>query len=269
MNYENIMDMHTHSKMSFDGHHSAFKLCQTAADRGAIAIAVTDHLDIDGFEGDVDKFIFDQFEETLNAKIDIKGRLAVLQGIELGQGIYKKEKSEEIMDKYNYDVVLGSIHNLDNMPDFYYLDYTKENVNDLLEKYFEAVYELAKWNMTDCLAHLTYPLRYIIGRDKIDVDMTAFDDIINAIFEKLVYNKKALELNVSGLFGSLNNTMPDKEYIKRFKEMGGKYVTVGTDAHYADKVCTGIDKGYDILKECGFTHCTVFVHREPWLIPLR
>ncbi|MCR5208548.1 MAG: PHP domain-containing protein, partial [Eubacterium sp.] len=257
------------SDNSFDGVDSCAKLCEGCINNGGIAIAITDHLDIDDPELDVDEFVKNQFEDTLNAKIDFKGKLAVLQGIELGQGIYRKEQSEELLDKYRYDYVLGAIHNLDNMKDFYYLDYTEYDVDDLLRRYFDAELELAKWNRTDSLAHLTYPLRYIIGKYKMSVDLTKYDGVINEIFETLIRNKKALELNVSSLFNYHFDTMPSKEYIKRFHDMGGKYVTVGSDSHYADKVCLGIDKGFDILKECGYEHFTIFVGHEPWLMPLR
>ena len=155
------------------------------------------------------------------------------------------------------------------MKDFYFLDYTDMDVDGLLKRYFEDVLKLAEWNMTDSLAHLTYPLRYITGKYKIDVDLSKYDDIINAIFETLIKNKKALELNMSSLNTYHKDTMPSKELIKRFHDMGGKYVTVGSDSHYWDKVCLGIETGYDILKECGFEHFTIFVGREPWLMPLR
>ena len=129
--------------------------------------------------------------------------------------------------------------------------------------------ELAQWNFTDSLAHLTYPLRYMVGKYHLDIDLKKYDEIIDAIFETLIKNKKALELNVSSLFHYHLDTMPPKQLIKRFHDMGGKYVTVGTDSHFAEKCCIGIDKGYDILKECGYEYFTIFVHREPWLMPLR
>lgn len=269
MAYENIIDLHTHSILSFDGNHTCEELCTSCIENGGIGIAITDHLDIDDKTLDVDKFCEEQFNATLKAKEAFKGKLAVLQGIELGQGIFRKEKSAEVLDKYNYDVVLGAIHNLENEEDFYFLDYTELDVNNLLQRYFEAELELAKWNYFDSLAHLTYPLRYIIGKYNIKVDLNKYSDIINAIFETLIYNKKALELNVSSLFKDHMDTMPSKELIKRFHDMGGKYVTVGSDSHYKEKVCLDIDKGYDVLKECGYERYTIFVKREPWLMPLR
>ena len=82
-------------------------------------------------------------------------------------------------------------------------------------------------------------------------------------------NEKALELNVSGLFSEIGDTLPNKELIKRYHDMGGKYITVGSDSHYYDKTCKGIDKGYDILKECGYNHFTIFKNRKPILKTIR
>lgn len=272
MKYENIIDMHTHSDNSFDGNDSCIALCESALQKGAIGIAITDHLDIDTEGMDVTGFAEQQFNSTLAAKSAMQGKMAVLQGIELGQGIYRKELSEKVLDTYFYDFVLGSVHNLDTMEDFYFLDYTQYDekaLDDLLMRYFEAELALAQWNMTDSLAHLTYPLRYIEGKYKIKVDMSKYDEIINTIFETLIHNKKALELNVSSLHTYHHDTMPSKELIKRFHDMGGKYVTVGSDSHFAATVCDDIETGYDILQACGYEHFTIFVKREPWLMPIR
>lgn len=269
MKYENIIDLHCHSDISFDGQDTYTAMAESALEKGAIGLAVTDHFDIDDDSIDLDKMVDRQLNELLDAKLAIKGKLAVLNGIELGQGIYRKEKSEKLLDNFNYDVVLGSIHNLENMEDFYFLNYDEHDVKALLQRYFEAELQLAQWNYFDALAHLTYPLRYICGNYKMEVDLSEYSEIIDAIFEKLIYNKKALELNVSSLFNYHKDTMPGAVLIKRFHDLGGKYVTVGSDAHTADKVCNGIEQGYEILQACGYEHFTIFVHREPWLMPIR
>lgn len=269
MNYENIIDLHTHSDISFDGSEPYTALAESALQKGAIGLAVTDHFDIDDDTLDTDAMVAKQLDELLDAKMAIKGKLAVLNGIELGQGIYRKEKSEQLLDNFHYDVVLGSIHNLENMEDFYFLNYEEHDVKALMQRYFEAELQLAQWNYFDSLAHLTYPLRYICGKYQIPVDLAEYSEIIDAIFEKLIYNKKALELNVSSLFHYHLDTMPPASLIKRFHDLGGKYVTVGSDAHSSDKVCSGIAQGYEILQACGYEHFTIFVHREPWLMPIR
>ncbi|MGN0523707.1 MAG: histidinol-phosphatase HisJ family protein [Eubacterium sp.] len=266
--YKNIYDTHTHSVFSFDGNHTCEALCKSAYNQNALGIAITDHCDIDGDNFDYLDFAEKQFRAVEKVKEEYAGKLKIYSGIELGQGIYEKEKSQAILEKYNYDITIGSIHNLENMEDFYFLDYKKYNIEHLLTEYFTAEYELARWNMADTLAHLTYPLRYIVAREKIDVDISKYYDIIDSIFEELIKNDKALELNVSGLFMDMRDTLPNKELIKRFRKMGGKYVTVGSDSHYAEKVCNGIEMGYDILLECGYDKFTVFENHQPMLITI-
>ncbi len=264
--FKNICDMHTHSDFSFDGNHSCEMLCKSAIKKRAMAIAITDHCDIDGND-DYYKLFEKQFDCVNKLKEKYKNELKIYAGIELGQGIFEKEKSLHILNAFDFDVVIGSIHNYGDT-DYYFIDYKKYDIDELLTKYFYDELELVKWNQTDVLAHLTYPLRYIVEREKIDVDISKYYDIIDMIFTELIKNDKALELNVSGLFMDLNDTLPGKTLIKRFHDMGGKYVTVGSDSHYCEKICNGIDVGYKILKECGYKQFTVFENRQPKLIDI-
>ena len=187
MSFSNLTDMHTHSDHSFDGNHSCMMLCEGAVHKGLNVIAITDHCEIDSKELDFRAFCTNQYVETFKAKRFFEGQLLVLQGLELGQAIYNKPLAERILNDFNYDFILGSIHNLENMEDFYFLDYSQYDVYDLLEKYFKAEYELVVWNQFDSLAHLTYPLRYIKGNAKINIDLTRFSDIIEQILKNTLY----------------------------------------------------------------------------------
>ena len=165
--------------------------------------------------------------------------------------------------------MLGSVHNLENMEDFFFLDYKDYDVYDLLGRYFENIYTLCEWNNFDSLAHLTYPLRYITGKHKITVDLARFGDIIDSILALLVKNEKALEINTSGYFNEMKDILPGADIVKRFKELGGKYITIGSDSHYCDKIGMGIEQGMDAALKCGFTHITVFENREPKLLEIK
>lgn len=267
MAYKNIYDMHTHSINSFDGNHTCEEMCQNLIANGGKGIAITDHCDIDGTKEDCWDFENKQFNDVKLCKEKFND-INIYCGVELGQGIYVKKLAEKFLSSYDFDFVLGSIHNLKDMEDFYFLDYKSLDVDELLKQYFLDILELAKWNKTDSIAHLTYPLRYIVAREHIEIDITKYQDIIDEIFKTIINNDKALEINVSGLSMEMNDTLPNKALIKRYKELGGKYITVGSDSHYANLVCKNIDKGYDILKECGFTHFTVFEKRQPKLIEI-
>ena len=268
MEYKNLYDMHTHSCHSFDGNDSCELLCKSAVDKKALGFAITDHCDIDGRDLDIDALCSAQLKDIKECKNQFKS-LNIFKGLEIGQSIYRKKETEYLLKKYDYDFILGSIHNLDNMDDFYFLDYSKFDVYALLDRYFSDLYDLADTDYFDSLAHLTYPLRYIVGREKISVDLSRFDDKINTILESLSKNHKALEINTSGFFNDLNDALPNIKYVKRFKELGGKYITIGSDSHFADRLFQGIERGYDLALQSGFNNITIYKNREPMLVEIK
>ena len=75
--------------------------------------------------------------------------------------------------------------------------------------------------------------------------------------------EKALEINTAALRQPLNKLSPDIDIIKRFKELGGKYVTVGSDAHFAEHLASDIDMAYSAALEAGFDSITFFQKRIP------
>lgn len=268
MKYSNFYDLHTHSEHSFDGNNSCTLMCESAVSLGLKGLAITDHCEIDSKDCDFDKLCDNQFFDTSKMREVFRDKLTVYRGIELGQAIYNKPLAESILEKYNYDFVLGSVHNLENMEDFYFLDYKDYDVDALLSGYFSALIELCRWNKFNSLAHLTYPLRYITGKYKIDVDLNKFSSQIDEILSIIINNEKALEINTSGYFNELKDVLPNAAIIRRFKELGGKYITIGSDSHYYDKIGCGIEQGMTVAKECGFDFITVYENRCPIQIPI-
>lgn len=271
MGYKNIIDLHTHTRNSFDGHYSAMFLCETAFFKGLRAIAFTDHIEIDTYEsGNFDITARQSYIDCANARSAFRGKLTVCNGIELGQPTYDIPVAEELLSSFKYDIVIGSVHNLRGGQDFCYLDYDNEAANypDLLDEYFDEELGLVKWGKFDTLAHLTYPLRYIIGEQKKPVDMARYTDKIDEILRLLAQSGKALEINTSGLRQPLGTTMPDEYFVRRFREFGGELITVGSDAHFAEHLGANIEDGMALAKKCGFDYIALFNDRLPTLIPI-
>ena len=123
--------------------------------------------------------------ETGKARQAFDYRLVVMNGIEMGQAIQNKEKAQEILRRYRFDFVLGSLHCIRGMDDFAYIDFSDLDVDVILTRYFEEILELCQWGQFDSLAHLTYPLRYITGQYHIPVDLSRYDSIIDEILRTL------------------------------------------------------------------------------------
>ena len=267
MAYKNMIDLHMHTDNSFDGNYSAMSMCEHAVKNGLKTVAFTDHFDVDFFEAhNLAMRQVNSFIDTCKARDAFKDKVNLLIGIELGQPTYDVELTEKSLKKYNYDFVIGSIHNPRNQPDYGDFNYSEMEIGEIyrmLDNYFEEMLLLAQWNGFDTLAHLTYPLRYIMGNHGIKIELDRYKDIIDEIFKTLIQNGKALEINTSGLRQKIGLTMPTVDYVRRFKELGGEYLTLGSDAHFTEHVGAGIKEGYEIALEAGFEYVTYFEKRKP------
>ncbi len=264
MIFKNFVDMHTHTNNSFDGNYPIEEMCEAAIEKGIQTIAFTDHVEMDYFkEKGFDKDAENSYKDMLRAKEMYKDRIELCVGIELGEPTYDIETSEALINSRDYDFVIGSIHNLRKTDDFCELKYEGMDIEALLDKYFYELKLLADWAKFDTFAHLTYPLRYIVGENKIPVNMQKYQKDIDEILSILVSKDKALEINTSGLRQPIGITMPDESIVKRFKELGGKMITVGSDSHFTYHLGAGIEEGMKIAKNAGFDSVYIFRKRQP------
>ena len=270
-----LCDSHTHSVNSFDAKSTVEEMCRAAISRGLYALTVTDHCESpfvrfgeDCEFGSFDRQIPQSLADTSRAAEEFQGKLRVLHGIELGGPMQDPEGAARAMSYGEYDFVLASVHGMKNMLDFYYMDYSRIDSDDLLRRYFDELCETATYPHFDSLSHLTYPLRYIIAGTGKTPDLARFADQIDELFKILIKNQKALEINVSGLFKEMKVTLPDLPLVRRFRELGGEYVTLGTDAHSADMVGKGIEQGVAVAKAAGFTHYALYENHQPTLIEI-
>lgn len=270
-----LCDSHTHSDNSFDAKNTVDEMCRAAIERGLSAIAVTDHCEApfirfgaDCEFGSFDEQIPKSFADATLARDKYQGQLKVLRGMELGEPMHDLSCTEKALSYGDFDFILASVHGLRNMLDFYYMNYSGINIDDLLKRYFDEVCETAAFPHYDSLAHLTYPLRYIIAGTGKTPDLDKHADSIDAIFKILIKNKKALEINVSGLFKEMQTTLPDEALVRRFREHGGEYITIGTDAHSADMVGKGIAQGIEVARRAGFTQYAIYENHQPIMIDI-
>ncbi len=265
--YKNRIDLHMHTSSSFDGNYSAAEMTESAIAHELATIAFTDHFDVDFYERhNLGVRQQTSYEDICSAKEKYSDKISILRGIEMGQPTYDIALTEKSLARYEYDFVIGSIHNPRNQPDYGDFDYavlSQSEIYAMLDNYFEEELLLAEWNGFDTFAHLTYPMRYIVQAGRKDIELDRYDDITDKIFKTLVANGKALEINTSGLRQPIGKTMPTENYVRRFKELGGELLTLGSDAHFTEHTGAGIDEGYAIAERCGFEYVVYFKDRKP------
>ncbi len=266
-----IIDLHTHTDNSPDGNHSATYMSEIAETNGIQTVAFTDHCEVDYFYKDeYDRRTIQSYLEISKAKVAFEGRLEVLRGIELAQPHYIPELAEKIINMQKYDVIIGSIHNLRNMEDFYYMkSFDGYVVEDLMNEYFDEILNMLQWGNFDVLAHITYPFRYIFNICGYVEDIDKYKNKVDEILKLCAEKDKALEINMGGLKYPINMPSPTLETVKRYKELGGKLISVGSDSHYAERIGFGIPQAYEIAREAGFDFVAKFNERKVSEFPIK
>lgn len=268
-----LIDSHNHSKHSFDGDFLVAEMLSAAITKNIAVFTITDHCDVDDFEKNNLAITVKESVKAIN-EAKKTSPIKLLTGIELGQPLKNLEKAEYILNEYTFDFILGSIHSLKGGADFYWMDYVKMTdveIDEMLARYYQEVYDLAAWNKFDSLAHITYPYRYIINakvKREIKYNADKYDDIAAEAFKLIIKNKKAIECNSSSMRNSKEGYDLNYKYIKLFHDLGGKYITVGSDAHDPEKVGDNIRESLNMLSEIGFKYVTYFENRKPVQVKL-
>ena len=266
----NLFDSHVHTCHSFDAQSSMEENCAAALEKGVMGMAFTDHYDCDIVDAACREDIRKSFGELRELQEKYKGRLRLAKSIELGQGHLAPEAADEILKEEGYDYVLGSVHCAAPGLDISVVNFNDPavRVSDVLSYYFQAMYDMTVWGKFDVMAHIGYPERYIWGKYRIPVDFTPYDDLIQATLKKMVETGKGMEVNTSGYRQGLGKTIPVLRIIKRYYQLGGRLVTLGSDAHNAQDIASDFDVAMDVLTSVGFQYFAFYRNREPVMLKL-
>lgn len=256
-----LADCHVHTTYSFDGISTIKEQLDRACEIGLKVIAITDHLDIlpEAFAKEKENHLKCAKEiETLRPKYpDLK----ILCGTEIGQAVHFPNLAEEYLALYDWDFILGSIHNLRNREDFYFSDFTEADPHEAYMLYLDEIMETVEFGAFDSLAHLTYPLRYIVGRDGREMPYERYAKRYDEILSLLIEKGKALEINTTAIKNG-GTPSPEIEIINRYAELGGKLVTIGSDAHDAKYLTSDFETAGRILLNAGIKSYVWFEKRK-------
>lgn len=140
-------------------------------------------------------------------------------------------------------------------------------VLDYLDAYFDDVLTMLETMDMDVLAHLTCPLRYINGKNRMGLDIERYSRKIDRILKTIIEKGIALEVNTSSV-ELLFDVMPSQEILGRYHHMGGTLLTLRSDAHRAEDASRDFEKALDALRRIGFEHIYYYVKRKPYPIKL-
>ena len=225
-----MIDSHIHTEFSSD---SVMKIQHGLehSKKNGIGMTITEHLDLKfptgtDFTFDIDKY-FNDYEKYRSSKI--------MLGIEMGMQQICLEENRAIESKYPFDYIIGSIHAAKGEDIFNPNFYEGKTKKEAFEQYFSSMIDCVKeYDFIDSLGHIDYISRYATFHDK-EIYYHEFNEYINEVLKAIVHNEKVMELNTK----RLNNKEAYNNLInvyKAYNQIGGKYVTIGSDAHNIEDI---------------------------------
>ena len=256
-----MFDYHMHTVVSFDGKCRGLEMALAAKQAGLKEICFTDHLDYDPL-GKMGVLAFDT--EKYNAEYDdleVPG-LKIRRGMEFGMTADNREQFMLDLQRRPFDFVLGSVHFVDDL-DVYYPEYwSGKTVFQAERRYLETTLDCVRIHDDfDVLAHLTYIAKTHCHPAPRPVPFAEHRELIDEILKVVAQKGKGLEMNTSGV-DRCGGFLPTADYFRRFKELGGEIITVGSDAHTANRVGQYTHDACEILKDI-FGHVCTFEGRKP------
>ena len=225
-----MFDFHMHSTVSYDSTGRPEDMVKAALAAGIREMCFTDHLDYDPMDPN-HKLSFDT--EVYNASYDhleAEG-IKIRRGMEFGMLEDNADVLKQDLQRRHFDFVIGSAHFTKGYDPYFDVYWADKDIDRGEMCYFEQILDsINAHDDFDVLGHMTYISKAWANPVKRPVEYARYREIADEIMKVLVSKGKGMELNTSGK-DPCGVFLPSEEYLRRFKELGGEIVTVGSDAH--------------------------------------
>lgn len=258
-----MIDFHVHSNCSGDCAVPMLEACRAAVDSGIKSICFTEHLDFEPTDSCFAAFDYDLYQNRIQEAQELFGDdLDIRSGIEVDYQPKYQLYIEEYLKGKSFDYVLGATHYVDGViledHDRYF---TGKSAEQAYMPYFDNTLVAVQTGIFDALAHLDLCKRYGV-RYFGPFDWTPYRERIEQILREVISHGMALEINTSGMRQSPMDTYPSADLLQLYFSLGGRLITIGSDAHKSEHVGAGVADAYEIAKRIGFESIATFSNRK-------
>uniref|UniRef100_A0A7C4YDF3 Histidinol-phosphatase n=1 Tax=candidate division WOR-3 bacterium TaxID=2052148 RepID=A0A7C4YDF3_UNCW3 len=252
MNYYHRVNLHIHSNLSFDSELEPEFILEESKRRGFKLISITDHLDLNPkdpaygcYDYNKSKMLFEELKKDKN--------IVLVFGVEIGYEKVREEEIKNYLKGKEFKLKIGSIH---CMEDTIISDWMKNfdgyDIYSAGRKYFEELRNLVISGLFNVIGHFDYFKKYAknvdLAKEVWKDNCILIEDILKKGLEKNIFP----EINTSGIRQPPKETYPSLEILSIYKDIGGMFISLGSDAHKKEHIDYGIEEGEKILKRFGF-----------------
>ncbi len=267
-------DYHVHETHSRDAREATIPSYVKAAEaNGVEEVCFTTHLITEG--PDVKLSIQEnEFEEYIESIRTINETTDVIlkPGLEIDYIPGDQSRIERILEEYNWDYILGSVHlvgewdvgSRKRSPGFFEGRKLVESTYDYYSLYTEAI----ETGLFDMMSHPDYWRRYHHNARPEPARWEEYSEACLDAIDALKSHGMGVEVNTSGLRHEHGIQYPIREFLEAVNRVGIRNVTIGSDSHTPETLGFWLVEAVDLLRDVGFKNIASFKGRKAVLNPI-
>lgn len=259
-NRDYLADYHVHTSFSDDSQCPMEDMVKRAIRMGLDEIAFTEHVDY-GVKTDLNCDYQAYFAQLETMKARYAGQILIKTGIEFGVQIETVEQFQRDFAAYAFDFVILSNHQIHNREFWNYAYQEGKTQEEYQREYYEAIYQvMGMYKDYSVLGHLDMIKRYDRCGDYPDEKIMEY---VEPILRQVILDGKGIELNTSSFKYGLKDLMPSRAILRRYRELGGTLITIGSDTHETVHLADHIPQVKQVLREMGYPYFCTFDRMRP------
>lgn len=264
-----MIDSHNHTLFSEDCTSTLDDMILSAIHKGIRYYTITDHLDLD-YQDKRFTFNLDHItrkQAIMQAKIKYKDHINIYYGLECGVQPHIIFDAEAIIKRENFDFVIASMHTThkhDLYTQAFYVNLTPlEAYRAYLKEFTHCLETMESYCV---VGHLDVVKRYHLALCEVSLaDIKA--DVIT-LLAVIIRKGKGIEINTSGYNDCFNHAFPHPTILQWYYDLGGRIITIGSDAHFPEKIGQHYQDALQCIQACGFKHIMYYENMVPIAIPI-
>lgn len=266
-----LYDQHLHTRYSMDSEADPVEHARQAVERGMAGLTFTDHFDTHPTEWTGCEYDYDAMARIVDGlRRKFGPELFVGNGIEVCYQPAQMGRIFGFLEAHTFDVVVLSVHWFSGRAMHIREHWDGLDANQGTEAYLQAVLDAARFVLElkgqgrrpfDVLGHLDLVKRYTQRFFK-TFDIRSHGDLVDEVLKTCLEADLVPEVNLSTLRQELPEPSPASWVVRRYAELGGEAMSVGSDAHVSEHVGAGIAEAVAMLKREGIRRLAVFKNRQ-------
>lgn len=250
-----LCDIHNHTEFSFDSERTMRSVIREAVSAGIDILGFSDHLDFSSGDPGADYYRLEQQVEHYHSlEKEFAGSISLRLGIEASYEDYYYDKTKAVLNSYNFDYVIMSVHFVEKLVISEWIEKLEkdtERIEDVdYSPYFEQMKQTVENSNFDILGHIDYYKKY--SKFSHENTFKRYRHHYAEILRALIGKNRMIEINTSGLRYKCMEQFPSKDILELYKSLGGTTVAIGSDSHNEGQTGFSLSYAEELINKYGF-----------------